>query len=267
MQILKTLRHVLFRDRVTEYLDSRRDLRAGYWLATESYLRRAVTFADPADFLASLPPVAARRARAALSGYYQWLGCPDRLPSLGRLRSRKEPAGSILDLGTLRAIVRAPPTRFGHIAAVLALTGCRRNEIGGLEPGEVRLDLPLGPRLELPPHRTKQGRWHLVPLSPPVLALLEGHRPFSGWSKGLACHPVQGWTCHDLRRSAATHWADLGLADADLIELALGHRRPGVAGVYNRAIRWPDRVALATRWAAVLAGVGTGRAVGTQKTQ
>ena len=45
--------------------------------------------------------------------------------------------------------------------------------------------------------------------------------------------PVQSWTAHDVRRSARTHWARLGIPD-HLAELMLGHRPTGILAVYNR---------------------------------
>ena len=45
--------------------------------------------------------------------------------------------------------------------------------------------------------------------------------------------PTQSWTAHDVRRSARTHWARLGIPD-HLAELMLGHRPTGILAVYNR---------------------------------
>ena len=64
---------------------------------------------------------------------------------------------------------------------------------------------------------------------------------FSGWSKSKArldrrCG-VSGWTLHDLRRTAATGMAELGVAP-HVIEAVLNHasgHKAGVAGVYNQA--------------------------------
>jgi integrase len=64
---------------------------------------------------------------------------------------------------------------------------------------------------------------------------------FSGWSKAKAALDrrcgVAEWTVHDLRRSAATHMADIGV-QPHVIEQILNHQsghRAGVAGVYNRS--------------------------------
>jgi len=45
--------------------------------------------------------------------------------------------------------------------------------------------------------------------------------------------PVEGWSPHDLRRTARTMLAALGCPDP-VAEAILGHIQPGIKGVYNR---------------------------------
>ena len=71
-------------------------------------------------------------------------------------------------------------------------------------------------------------------------------RPFGGWSQAKTAldqrisamgHKLEHWTIHDLRRSAATHMADLGVLP-HVIEAVLNHvsvSKRGVSGVYNRS--------------------------------
>jgi len=59
---------------------------------------------------------------------------------------------------------------------------------------------------------------------------------------------VPHWTPHDLRRTAATHMADMGIS-SDVIEAILNHRPRGVAGVYQRGSRFRDSAAALERWA------------------
>src|SRR5262249_32698608 len=153
---------------------------------------------------------------------------------------------------------------FGAIMKLLALTGQRGGEIAGLSWSEVQDD-----RLVLPGERTKNHRPHDVPLSTPARAILNafskrprvvsadgkvrdfvfgsGQGPFSGWSnckealdarieKSRRGKPLPHWTPHDLRRSFATHAAELGV-EPHIIEAVLNHisgHRAGVAGTYNR---------------------------------
>lgn len=249
---------------VEQYLECRRrDMRPKYHHDTSHYLRRwpantdmtrrhIVRWLDSIE--AESGSVTADRAKAALSGYCSWLvdrGEADDNPARGiRLRAKVRSRDRVLSLEELAGVYTlAGRGDYGDIVRLLILTGCRRGEIGALAPGEIQAD-----RLVLGAGRTKQGRPHMVPILPgwPV-------RPFAfqGWSKSLErlrrrVGLPEPWHLHDLRRSAATHWADLGLADADLIELALGHKRPGVGGIYNRSARWQERQALAAAWTSQL---------------
>ena len=108
----------------------------------------------------------------------------------------------------------------------------------------------------LPPDRTKNGREHQLPLSTMALDVLaaqprrigrepvfgEGRGGFSGWSVSKqvldqAAKLKATWTQHDLRRTAATRMADLGV-QPHIIEAVLNHvsgHKSGVAGIYNRS--------------------------------
>ena len=82
---------------------------------------------------------------------------------------------------------------FGAIVRLLILTGARREEIGQLTWDEVQ-----GDTIHLEGSRTKNGKAHLIPLSPPALELLgsaprigekyvftlDGIKPVSSWSQG-----------------------------------------------------------------------------------
>jgi integrase len=163
----------------------------------------------------------------------------------------------VLDSRELAGLWRAcdqlnPP--FGAIVRLLVLTGCRLNEIARLQSGEL-----VDGEIRLPSARTKNHRPHVVPLSElaqSVLATVQkspgdspfvftntGVTPVSGWSKVKARldramgNPTH-WTLHDIRRSVATHLAELGLAQPHIVEAILNHvsgAKANVAGVYNRA--------------------------------
>ena len=59
---------------------------------------------------------------------------------------------------------------YGDIIKLLVLTGCRRQEIGGLRWGEVDLDRGL---VSLPAERAKKGRPHVIALSTPAVEILQ----------------------------------------------------------------------------------------------
>ena len=134
---------------------------------------------------------------------------------------------------------------------------------------------------KLPHTRTKNGRSHLVPLTPVVQALLielprTGPLVFSGTSataaQALAKRrgssmsvidlirreggqgPLPDWTLHDLRRTMVTTMNEhLGIAP-HVVEAVVNHvsgpAKRGVAGVYNRATYLQDRRNALREWAA-----------------
>jgi integrase len=150
--------------------------------------------------------------------------------------------------------------RFSDIVRLLALTGQRRDEIGALRWSEVDLDRKL---IVLAPERTKNSRTHEVPLSRQALAILDRQSRrtefvFSkamGWAKGKAALDerlrIAPWRLHDLRRTAATQMAELGV-QPHIIEAVLNHvsgHKGGVAGIYNRAKYEPEMRSALQRWA------------------
>jgi hypothetical protein len=65
------------------------------------------------------------------------------------------------------------------------------------------------------------------------------------------------WRVHDLRRTAATGMADIGV-QPHIIEAVLNHisgHKGGVAGVYNRSAYGPERREALDKWAAHVAAV------------
>jgi integrase len=78
---------------------------------------------------------------------------------------------------------------------------------------------------------------------------------FSGWSRAKAefdqVVKIKDWTLHDLRRTAATQMAELGV-QPHIIEAVLNHisgHKGGVAGVYNRATYLPEKRGALDTWA------------------
>jgi integrase len=155
---------------------------------------------------------------------------------------------------------------FGPMVRLLVLTAQRRAEVANLERGWI---LSGQAAFEVPASHYKTDRPQVVPLSPPALAVVEalpqwnggsyllsttgGDRPVSGFSKAKArldrLSGVEGWTLHDLRRSAATHMARLGIPQ-EHIERVLGHAIEGVAGTYNRYSYLTEKRAALDLWGA-----------------
>lgn len=174
----------------------------------------------------------------------------------------------VLSMDELKAIWAAADKMgypFGPMVRLLILTAQRRAEVANIERGWL---LPDQQAFEVPASHYKTDRPQVVPLSAPALAIVEGlpkwngafllsttagKRPVSGFSKAKAridtLSGVEGWTLHDLRRSAATHMARLGVAPKH-VEMVLGHATEGVAGIYNRYEYLTEKRAALDLWGA-----------------
>jgi integrase len=171
---------------------------------------------------------------------------------------------------------------FGRIVKLLMLTGCRRREIGELKWNEI--DFERG-TVTIAGARTKNYRALTLTLPPATIDLLRsvsrrdgcgnvfgsGVNGFNAWSFSTNAlnnriittegKPLLHWTLHDLRRSVATHMAEIGV-QPHVVEAVLnhvsGHKR-GVAGIYNRA-RYDREIAAALRlWSERLTAIVEGR--------
>ena len=123
----------------------------------------------------------------------------------------------------------------------------------------------------LPAARCKNGRQHSVPLSDAALAILESIPRDSGpavfapvsfsrckaqLDKLLPAN-MPKWTLPDLRRTAASGMAGLGV-QPHVIEAVLNHRSGvirGVAAVYNRHSYSAEKKAALDPWAAHIAAL------------
>ena len=136
---------------------------------------------------------------------------------------------------------------FGPYVRALLLTGQRRTEVASMRWQDV--DLEAGTWI-LKAADTKGERAHLVPLSSPMVELLkalprigeeyaftsDGETHISGFAKGKARldtfvaaggEQLAAWTLHDLRRTASSHMARLGIAK-DIRARVLNHAVQGV---------------------------------------
>ena len=271
-----SLRPFLFRQKARlkhrSYLETERYLLSVFkplhGLSLAKIERRTVA-SRLAEIAASSGPVAADRARAALSAFFTWAmreGLADGNPVIGTNRASGGGARDrALSDAELREIWNAlQDDQYGRIGRLLILTGQRREEIGGLQEAEVDFD---GGLLKLPAERTKNNRAHDVPLSARARAILqeqprragrdlifgEGEGAFQGWGRAkraldgriLAARratakeagtdlrkvkPMPAWRLHDLRRTVATRMADLGV-QPHVIEAVLNHISGHKAGV------------------------------------
>jgi integrase len=167
---------------------------------------------------------------------------------------------------------------FGDLFRVLIVTAQRLGEVASMSWGTVDLEERAW---TIPAALAKNGVANEVPLSPLAVAMLEGlptlgrqgyvfpalngsGNPVSGFSKAKArldkamaegaTSPVPPWRLHDLRRSAASGMAQLGIAP-HVIEKVLNHvsgSLSGVAATYNRFGYGPEKRHALEAWAAHL---------------
>jgi integrase len=215
--------------------------------------------------------ITANRVRSTLSTFFGWAmkqGIAEHNPVIGTERLEERSRERVLSDSELRLIwTGLEDGHFGAIVKLLILTAQRASEIADLRWSEIDGDV-----IALPPARTKNKRAHRVPLSAPGVAILGtlprratqdgkprefvfgiGQRGFSGWTRSVdrlnshiaaaAGAPLDHWTVHDLRRTAATRMADLGV-QPHVIEAVLNHasgHKAGVAGIYNRSTYEPEK--------------------------
>ena len=175
---------------------------------------------------------------------------------------------------------------FGRIAQLLLLTGARRDEIAGARWSEIDLE---GKTWTIAKERSKNGVAHGIPLSDAAIQIIKSlpriggkgdgfvfttttRAPVSGWSRAKAhvdkailavtqddAAPAH-WTLHDLRRSAASGMAGIGIAP-HVVEAVLNHKSgtiKGVAAVYNRYSYSTEKRAALDAWARRLEAIVTG---------
>jgi integrase len=158
------------------------------------------------------------------------------------------------------------PSPWRECFQLLALTGCRRDEIARMRWDEVDLEKGF---LNLPASRTKNKNAHALELSPQAVAILAaiprspcgfvlttyGRAPVQNFGKvklrlDALLEGVAPWRIHDIRRSFATHAAEYLAIDEGIIERLLNHiqGRGGVAGIYQRAQYREKRRAAMDAW-------------------
>jgi integrase len=293
---------------VPRYLSARRDeLRSKSFAEATRYLERAwcplhkfpidaITRQNVVSVLDDLErdggKVAADRARTSLSALFAWVidrGYCESNPTMSiKARSQQASRSRVLSETELTEILKASlDDHYGRIVRLLILTGQRRAEIGDLAWSEIEIDKR---QIELPEHRTKNGRAHIIPLSGEVLATLppqaEGHahvfgpNGFGMWAKSKAkldariarardeagiAKEMPLWVLHDLRRSFVTHVSERGFAPPHVVEALVNHisgSKGGIAGVYNRASYLNEKRQALELWGSHVAALVAGRVGG-----
>jgi integrase len=165
---------------------------------------------------------------------------------------------------------------FGPLYRLLLLSAQRRDEVANVEWSEwSEPNLDAGVWI-LPRKRAKNDWTHEIHLSGLAIEIIEalpkigadhrfvftttGRSPVSGFSRSkealdrwmaeLAGTPIEPWILHDLRRTAATGMARLGIAP-HVVDKVLNHTSGtirGVAAIYNRFDYVEERRAALESW-------------------
>jgi integrase len=290
---------LLFGAVIDRYLDDRKGLRPrtlenltrhlkNHWKPLHSLPLSEIKRADVAARVQELSKErgrhAAARARDNLSALYGWAmgeGLCEANPVVATNDPLKGVAARdrVLNDDEIRAIWTAcRDDDFGRIVKLLLLSGCRRDEIGGLRWSEINLETGV---LTIPGTRTKNHRTLELKLPGTALGILRSQprrredyvfglrgRAFSAWSyNSLRLNariveaqgkPLAPWRLHDLRRTMRSNLGRLGVPP-HVAELAINHVKGGVQGVYDRHKYQPEIGAALALWATHLLAVVEGR--------
>ena len=241
-------------------------------------------------------PTATMDTRKWLSVFFNWALEREHVdfnPVSGvRSPVKSKPRERVLSLDEARAAWKAAQTEpypSGSLICLLMLTGARLREIGNAQVGWLAR---ANACLDIPGEPYKTGDPTIIPLIPEAMEIVEripkpprgpylitsngGKRPV--WTATPAAlariregaearlgRKIDRWTIHDLRRTAATHMARLGV-DEIVVERVLGHRIGGVKGVYNRYRYIEEKRAALQLWASeLLAEPSAAKTRGTRK--
>jgi integrase len=206
--------------------------------------------------------VMARRLHAHLHRLFRWSlgrGIIEHHPMMGLDKPgadvKRDRVLTDVEVATIWHAAERAGWPFGPIVQLLALTGCRRTEIGALRWSEISEG-----EIRLGGDRTKNAEPRTIPLAHAATEIIAGlprvagafvfsttgKTAVSGWSKAkllldraiadMSGGPLPDWHFHDLRRTVATGMQRLGFS-LQVIEAVLGHTsgsRAGIVGIYQR---------------------------------
>jgi len=217
-------------------------------------------------------PVMANRTRALISRLFNF-GIDRQLlahnPVTGVRRPARERSRQVvLSEEQLRALWAAWAAEVSISSAafqLLLVTAQRRREVLSMRWQDIE-----GSWWRIPPNVVKNKLAHRVYLAPLALRALAQLRPWTGHGTWVFASPkraarslvsvktaakrfrgvsgVEGWTPHDLRRSAVTHMARLGVPRLVLAKV-LNHADSGVTAIYDRSSYEPEMKDALCRWA------------------
>ena len=252
-------------------------------------LTREITRRDVLDLLDRIvdvgKPIAANRTFSAVRKMFNWAVARDIItaspcagvkpPTAERSRDRVLSDSELRDVWHAANKVGGP---FGALVQLLIVTGQRRDEVAQMRWAEIDLD---GRLWTLAPARVKNDQPHDVPLSDSAIAILQvlprigneyvlttnGEAPSSNYAKNkhrldaLLPDDMPPWRLHDLRRTAASGMARLGV-NLPIIEKVLNHSSgsfAGIVGVYQKHTFADEKRQALQNWGAFVDELVSGR--------
>ncbi|MFL5053817.1 MAG: tyrosine-type recombinase/integrase [Microvirga sp.] len=222
-------------------------------------------------------PVAANKTLQIAKTFFNWCvgkAIIDRSPCEGfKEPTREIPRDRVLNDDELARVIKAARQiegPYGGIVEVLALTAQRREEVAQITWDELDLQKQVW---EIPSTRTKNGKPHIVDLSDLAIRVLDarprtGPRVFGSGDKKFRSFghakakldkkaSVSRWRLHDLRRTAVSGMAWLGVPPhvADKILNHTAGTISGVAAVYQRHEFMAERKDALDAWARHLSAI------------
>jgi integrase len=222
---------------------------------------REITSHDITAIMDALRPSQANHLFGVLRTFFGWCERRDYIAAspirkLTKPHKEKDRKRTLSD-AELKAIWNAcEDDSFGKIVRLLMLTGQRRGEVAAIESGWI-----ADTAITFPPHITKNGEEHTIPLATSSATLLGTQLPeqtedrrttpssfllfpssktgtiITGWAKLKEAldkrSGVKNWTLHDLRRTFSTKCAELGVAP-HIIERCLNHLTGSISPLARR---------------------------------
>lgn len=252
-------RHVWLQSKAPRHYenDLKRDLLPQWKDKPLSEIGRREVAALLADIVERGAPALANNLKSRLGAMYNWginQGLTITNPVAGMkplaTRGARTRYLSETEIAQLWKVLDRRPHPSSDIYKLILLTACRPGEALGLKWEEISED---GTVWTLPEERSKNGMAHRMFLTPAVREIIDRRRSTAGqspyvftsdstqgeplrflWKHNAAVREDVGFEFnpHDLRRTASTHLARLGVRE-EIREAVLNHRKRGLRGVYN----------------------------------
>jgi integrase len=179
------------------------------------------------------------------------------------------------ELATVWRAISGVSEPFSSVYKILLFTGARREEIAAARWEDFDED---NATLTVPAARSKVGDAMLIPLPPAAVELIKALPRFSGsyiFSTSAGQTPITAFShakaqldraiattgatippfvLHDFRRCVRSGLGRLGVATVTA-ELCLGHRQPGIVGVYDRHSYFSEKRDALRKWEAHLLAI------------